>query len=257
MTDLKAFYERFHGASKPRSRIIRANDFMYGWVIRAIAPFAKDGAAFLDAGCGEGDIVLHAASRGLRCTGTDISERAVAACNESARRLGLAENARFLAGLIEEIELPLESFDLILCNQVIEHVPDDGGFLRRLHALLRADGRAVITVPSQEAPAHHWRKRFAGRDYFDEEVGHLRRYTADTFRRTVEAASFDIVTQYEEEGPIRSVLFTCRSGRLVRKIFRGPLLRIVAPIDFILMRWLHGAAHVIVAKRHRDTPCES
>lgn len=250
MTDLKAFYELFHGASKPRSRVIRANDFMYGWVIRAIAPFLKEDATFLDAGCGEGDVVLHAASRGLRCTGTDISEKAIAACNESARQLGLADRAKFLAGLIDEIEVPSEHFDLILCNQVIEHVPEDGAFLRRLHALLRPDGRAVITVPSQEAPAHHWRKRAAGTDYFDEEVGHLRRYTADGFRRTVEAAGFDVETQYEEEGPIRSVLFTCRSGRMVRKIVRGPLLRTVGPIDSLLMRWLHGAAHVVVAKRH-------
>jgi teichuronic acid biosynthesis glycosyltransferase TuaH len=49
---------------------------------------------------------------------------------------------------ITAIDYPDESFDVILCSHVLEHVLDDRRAMRELRRVLRADGWALINVPS-------------------------------------------------------------------------------------------------------------
>jgi SAM-dependent methyltransferase len=48
---------------------------------------------------------------------------------------------------IADIDLPDESFDLVLCSHVLEHVPDDRSAMRELHRVLADDGVALILTP--------------------------------------------------------------------------------------------------------------
>ena len=48
---------------------------------------------------------------------------------------------------ITRIPHPSSFFDLIICNHVLEHVPDDGGALRELFRILRPGGWAILQVP--------------------------------------------------------------------------------------------------------------
>jgi SAM-dependent methyltransferase len=43
-----------------------------------------------------------------------------------------------------------ETFDLVLCSHVLEHVPDDRAAMRELHRVVRPGGTVVIQVP----PSH-------------------------------------------------------------------------------------------------------
>ena len=43
------------------------------------------------------------------------------------------------------------SFDYILCNHVLEHIPDDAQAMRELYRLLAPGGTAIITVPIKES----------------------------------------------------------------------------------------------------------
>ena len=43
-----------------------------------------------------------------------------------------------------------EEFDVVLCNHVLEHIPDDASALREFNRILRPGGRAVLTVPIVE-----------------------------------------------------------------------------------------------------------
>ena len=40
-----------------------------------------------------------------------------------------------------------DSFDLLICNHVLEHIPDDRTALSEIHRVLRPGGRALISVP--------------------------------------------------------------------------------------------------------------
>jgi SAM-dependent methyltransferase len=48
---------------------------------------------------------------------------------------------------ISDIRYPDESFDIVYCSHVLEHVPDDRRAMRELHRVLRNDGWAIIDVP--------------------------------------------------------------------------------------------------------------
>jgi SAM-dependent methyltransferase len=45
------------------------------------------------------------------------------------------------------LDLPDHSFDLILCNHVLEHIPDDRQAMRELYRVLKPRGRAILQVP--------------------------------------------------------------------------------------------------------------
>jgi ubiquinone/menaquinone biosynthesis C-methylase UbiE len=48
---------------------------------------------------------------------------------------------------ITDIDYAEETFDVIYCSHVLEHVPDDRGAIRELHRVLKSDGWAVLQVP--------------------------------------------------------------------------------------------------------------
>lgn len=73
-------------------------------------------------------------------------------------RLAAAGNIDYVSGDLEPgralevldvtaIDHPDASFDVVLCNHVLEHVPDDRAALRELRRVTRPDGWALIQVP--------------------------------------------------------------------------------------------------------------
>jgi SAM-dependent methyltransferase len=62
---------------------------------------------------------------------TDLEEPRVDFPGEDIQRLSFADGA----------------YDLVVCNQVLEHVPDDGAAMNELARILSPNGLAVITVP--------------------------------------------------------------------------------------------------------------
>jgi predicted SAM-dependent methyltransferase len=48
---------------------------------------------------------------------------------------------------IENIQFPENSFDMILCNHVLEHVSDDRKAMKEFYRVLKPEGLAVIMVP--------------------------------------------------------------------------------------------------------------
>ena len=77
---------------------------------------------------------------------------------------------------------PTRTFDLVLATDIIEHVDDDVAALREVHRVLKADGRALITVP---AFMTLWGVQ-------DEVSNHRRRYRLPELRRVLEEAGFEI-----------------------------------------------------------------
>ena len=48
---------------------------------------------------------------------------------------------------ITAMQFPDESFDVIICNHVLEHVPDDRAAMREMARVLKKDGWAILNVP--------------------------------------------------------------------------------------------------------------
>ena len=86
---------------------------------------------------------------------------------------------------LTDIQYPNETFDIIICYHVLEHIVDDKKAMTELHRVLKKDGWAILEVPVQniektyednsiitaegrlEAFGQHDHVRIYGRDYID------------------------------------------------------------------------------------------
>lgn len=95
----------------------------------------------LDIGAGYGQFLHHARPFFTEVIGTEVSESAVALAKV---KYGLT----LLAGQIDDLNLPPQSFDVITLFHVLEHVPNPRNLVERCHAILRPQGILVIAVPN-------------------------------------------------------------------------------------------------------------
>lgn len=105
------------------------------------------GADVLDFGCGQGQLALLFASKGLAnsVTGIDIDTAALARAQAALdAHPEYADTVRFING--DESGMPVadESFDLITAFDCMEHVIDPAGILNDWARVLRPGGRALI-----------------------------------------------------------------------------------------------------------------
>jgi ubiquinone/menaquinone biosynthesis C-methylase UbiE len=101
-----------------------------------------EGAALLDAGCGDGTLVCAAAARGATVTGIDPDPAMLDAARQRAKRSGLA--ARFVAGRVERLPFADASFDVVASMAVLCFVADPTGAIREMARVLRPGGRLVL-----------------------------------------------------------------------------------------------------------------
>lgn len=118
-----------------------------GWVpevfrtaisINLVSESPFPGATLLDVGCGSGDFLLRAQTRGWTVTGTELSD----ATARIARERGFA----VISGPWED-HLPASGFDLIVMNHVLEHVRDPRRVLQAAAESLASGGRVSIGLP--------------------------------------------------------------------------------------------------------------
>ena len=170
----------------------------------------------LEIGCDEGDFAVRLAGEVWGV------EPDVAAATISAGRLH-----RVLVGTFEAVraELPLGYFDVVICNDVIEHMADHDGFLREIGAYLVPGGVLVGSVPNMR----HYRTLFEllvlrDWDYRDSGVldrTHLRWFTARSLRRSLTRAGFAIEQLQGINGGIR---FGWSRQRLPQALFGWGLI---------------------------------
>lgn len=98
----------------------------------------RDIQSVLDVGCGDG-VITNAIPQSIRTVGIDISEEALKYVTREKR-----------TGSIDKIPFPDHSFDLVMANDVIEHLPEQS-FQTAINELQRVAKKYVlITVPFME-----------------------------------------------------------------------------------------------------------
>lgn len=127
-------------------------------MIQAAAP-GLERARVLDNGCGIGTYIAKLRPLSGEVWGLEYEAERV---REAAIRLGSAD--RLVVGAGEHLPFPDRSFDLVLSNEVIEHVQDDRRAAGEMVRVLRVGGRAVIFCPNRWYPVEqhgvYWRGRY-------------------------------------------------------------------------------------------------
>jgi SAM-dependent methyltransferase len=102
----------------------------------------RRGLSLLDGGCGTGGFLAWAARSGAfaRLVGVDVSPEAI----ELAR--GVASEAELHVALLHALPLPSDSFDLVVLNDVLQHVEQGrvGPSLLEARRVLRSDGTLLV-----------------------------------------------------------------------------------------------------------------
>jgi 2-polyprenyl-3-methyl-5-hydroxy-6-metoxy-1,4-benzoquinol methylase len=105
----------------------------------------------LDVGTGRGRFGLYFAARGCSAVGVDVNPDMLDLAREAARQRGLASRFEVRAGDAAALrEFEDARFDVVVCMELFDHLPDLGGALREARRVLRPGGRLVFSyVPSE------------------------------------------------------------------------------------------------------------
>ncbi|HEY5304936.1 MAG TPA: class I SAM-dependent methyltransferase [Acidimicrobiales bacterium] len=140
----------------------------------------RGGDAVLDLGCGFGRHAFEAARRGASVVALDagrdevLGVRATFAAMVDAGELSSEALAVAVQG--DALALPFadETFDRVICSEVLEHIPNDLGAMAELARVLRRGGTMAITVPRRGPERINWALSEA---YHSVPGGHIRIYS--------------------------------------------------------------------------------
>ncbi len=102
----------------------------------------------LDVGAGFGILALTLADKGYSIDALDLEQSRVDALNARKREITVLDaRIRAFQGSITELPFEDNSYDLIICSEVVEHVKDDVKAIAELNRVLSPGGTLIITVP--------------------------------------------------------------------------------------------------------------
>ncbi len=146
------------------------SDSNQAYVSDVIRSFPDRLAQVVDLGCGPGDIAirLSRAIPTIRITGVDGSPAMLAIARAALRSVGLENRVSFLEGRLPGVALAEGSFDLVLCKDMLHHLPDPQVLWTEVQRLGRP-GAAVCVVdlcrPATAAAAHEIVERVSGGEH--------------------------------------------------------------------------------------------
>ena len=137
----------------------------YQYLLRQISKEKKEGLRVLDYGCGKGVLVESGRSEGIDMYGVELF---AAGSGVDIREKALGYGG---GGIIKEITkgkipFPDNFFDIVVSNQVFEHVPELKPVFSEIDRVVKPGGKLICIFPSKDAireghcevPFVHWLK---------------------------------------------------------------------------------------------------
>ncbi|MDA1091398.1 MAG: class I SAM-dependent methyltransferase [Proteobacteria bacterium] len=123
----------------------RVKDRLDSAEVRNLTKEIGEGGAVLDVGCAQGrflDLVRQACPGVKTLDGIEISEKA----GNIAKEKGF----NVFIGLLPDFPGQADTYDLVAMQEVIEHLYDPSGCVKKIAQLLKPGGRVYITTPTVE-----------------------------------------------------------------------------------------------------------
>lgn len=113
------------------------------------------GKRYLDVGCAYGGFLVAFAEQGAKVTGFDLDSMLLELGRHNLRDHNLEAPLQLMDATDAELLRPLHnSFDIITCNDVIEHVDDPQALVRNISDLLTEGGLAYFEIPNAMHPQY-------------------------------------------------------------------------------------------------------
>jgi SAM-dependent methyltransferase len=152
----------------------------------------RPGARVLDLGCGEGRHV-HAfhLMEGVQAVGLDADGPSLAKAAAGLASLGGGQGETLLVhGDAYRLPFPDGAFDVVVCCEVLEHLPDVDAALAEMGRVLKGGGRLAVSVPRAWPERICWALASGPGGYADQPGGHVRIFEGAALRRTIAARGF-------------------------------------------------------------------
>ncbi|HEY4675208.1 MAG TPA: methyltransferase domain-containing protein [Candidatus Bathyarchaeia archaeon] len=181
------------------------------------------GKTVLDLGCGIGYWTGVFAERGAKVFALDVNESKIATANYYLKKLGIRDRVHLVSADAASFDAK-DMYDVVFAKDIIEHIADDGLFLRNVKAHLKDDGVAIIVTQNSyslnfmvEKILHflEGKKNWCGWD-----PTHLRFYTFQSLANKARSASMK-VCRFQSSYIIPYRFFEVLSKKVGRhKVFR-------------------------------------
>ncbi len=112
-----------------------------------ILQLGREDIRILDVGCGNGIMSIALSSMGFEVLGIDIDPTSIQKANE----LNEYPNVRFIVMDVED-EMLNDSFDVVICSEVLEHLKDPEKIIRQIHDTMKPDSLFIVTTPNGYGP---------------------------------------------------------------------------------------------------------
>lgn len=147
-----------------------------------------------EVGCGEGHLSIRMLRKGLSVAGVDLEESVVRLANETAGSEGFPQ--RFGVRDLYELSADEAAAELVVCCEVLEHVPDPAAALKVLTSLARP--WLLLSVPREPI----WRGLNMARGKYISDLGN----TPGHIQHWSRSAFVDLVAQNARIVEIRTPL---------------------------------------------------
>lgn len=166
------------------------NERPLGGHMRLLAMVGAGEKHVLDIGCSSGYLARPLVERGCTVVGIERDPQAAEAARDVCEEV--------IVGDVEELDLPFEheSFDVVLCGDLVEHLRNPQSLLARVQPFLKPQGRLVLTTPN----VANWalrlsllggRWRYTNRGLLDRTHVHL--FTRKTLLEALDNAGYRVV----------------------------------------------------------------
>ncbi len=152
----------------------------------------KKSLDFLEVGCGEGFVLTSAIAKGWNVLGVDYQSKPIQAFNpDVASRVVANDPNAYLSELLQKGVRK----DVIVLQNVLEHVLDPEDVLKKLRLLLAGDGCLLVQVPNDFSDLQtlaHQQGRI-DREYWFLPPQHLNYFNANNLANMANSCGFDVV----------------------------------------------------------------
>ena len=143
--ELQKFSDLAHRWWDPESEfkpLHQINPLRLDWIDAATGLAGK---RVIDIGCGGGILAESMAARGAQVTGVDLSEKALGVARLHLYESGQTVDYRLISAEEMARDNP-ESFDVVTCMEMLEHVPDPASTIRACAALVKPGGKVFFST---------------------------------------------------------------------------------------------------------------
>lgn len=165
----------------------------------------------IDVGCGNG---RHLKSLGFKLTdaeiiGIDQSVLEITKLNEefSASSCKNHNIYRFINGDIRQMEVPDNSQDLVVCSEVLEHVPNFETVLEECYRILKPGSVMLVSVPTYFPESLCWKY---SKKYMQTPGGHIRIFKKNFLKERFKALNLKLFKQHREHA-LHSIYWILRA----------------------------------------------